>query len=159
MNASSPAPFVTTRWSVVLDAASESAPASREALETLCRAYWPPIYAFVRRRGYSPEDAQDLTQAFFAHFLERKLASVANPDRGRFRTFLLHCCEYFMAKHWRDSQRLKRGGGREFLPLDTVSAEEWYHRDLIDPLTPEHLYERRWALPLLAQTLSTLRAE
>jgi RNA polymerase sigma-70 factor (ECF subfamily) len=132
---------------------------SREALEELCRAYWRPIYAYVRRRGHAPPEAEDLTQAFFAHFLERKLLTVVDRQRGRFRTFVLHACEYFLAKQWRDASRLKRGGGQKILSLDVTAAEDSYRNDPADQMTPERLYERQWALSLLDLTLDRLRQE
>jgi RNA polymerase sigma-70 factor (ECF subfamily) len=143
----------------VLAAGGDDSAASHQALENLCRSYWRPIYAYVRQRGYAPPEAEDLTQAFFAHFLERKLWRVVDRQRGRFRTFLLHACEYFLAKEWRDASRLKRGGGREILSLDAGEAETWFQNEPSDQMTPERLYERRWALALLNQALERLRQE
>lgn len=140
-------------------AGQESTPSSRQALEHLCRVYWRPLYAYVCRRGHKPEEAEDLTQAFFEHLLERKLLGVVDRQRGRFRTFLLHCCEYFLAKHWRDQGRLKRGGGQQIFSLDAAPAEESRQNEPVDTLTPERLYERRWALTVLDQAHSRLRAE
>jgi len=157
--AQSPACFPSTHWSAILAAGDGSVPHSAEALEQLCRGYWRPIYAYVRRRGYSPTDAEDLTQAFFEHFLERKLLTVADRQKGRFRTFLLHACEYFLAKHWRDAHRLKRGGGQEIFSLDGAAGEDWYKREPADDMTPERLYEREWALALLDLVLEQLRHE
>jgi RNA polymerase sigma factor (sigma-70 family) len=151
--------FGTTHWSVVLAAGEGESASSREALEELCRAYWRPIYAYVRRRGHAPPEAEDLTQAFFAHFLERKLLTVVDRQRGRFRTFVLHACEYFLAKQWRDASRLKRGGGQKILSLDVTAAEDSYRNDPADQMTPERLYERQWALSLLDLTLDRLRQE
>ena len=105
-----PPVFVTTHWSVVLAAADQETPEAATALETLCRTYWYPLYVYVRRRGYSPEDAQDLTQQFFALFLEKKYFGRASPGRGKFRTFLLHSLANFLANEWKRSQRVKRGG-------------------------------------------------
>jgi len=116
--------FGPTHWSVVLAAGEDESPSSHEALEKLCRAYWRPIYTYVRRRGHAPTEAEDLTQAFFAHFLERKLLTVVDRQRGRFRTFVLHACEYFLAKQWRDASRIKRGGGQTILSLDVTAAED-----------------------------------
>ena len=107
--------FGTTHWSLVLAAADNESASSREALEKLCQAYWRPIYTYVRRRGYAASEAEDLTQAFFAHFLGRKLLTVVDRQRGRFRTFVLHACEYFLVKEWSDARRLKRGGGHQIL--------------------------------------------
>lgn len=153
------AQFNTTHWSVVATAGQETTPDSREALEHLCQAYWRPIYAYVRRRGTKPEDAEDLTQAFFEHFLKRKLFAVANRNRGRFRTFLLHCCEYFVAKQWRDQHRLKRGGTERIISLEAMQAEEWYVNEPTDRMTPERHYERSWALTVLEKAYSRLRSE
>src|SRR6185503_19316452 len=121
--------FATTHWSVVLAAGEDESASSREALEKLCRAYWRPIYTYVRRRGHAPPEAEDLTQAFFAHFLERKLLTVVDRQRGRFRTFVLHACEYFLAKQWRDASRIKRGGGQRILSLDIGAAEDGYQNE------------------------------
>jgi RNA polymerase sigma-70 factor (ECF subfamily) len=154
-----PAQFNTTHWSVVVAAGQEATPSSREALENLCRTYWRPIYGYIRRRGSRPEEAEDLAQAFFEHVLERKLFSVADRRRGRFRTFLLHCCEYFLAKQWRDQQRLKRGGGLQLLSLEASQLEDWYQLEPADPITPERLYERSWALAVLRQAHDRLRLE
>jgi RNA polymerase sigma factor (sigma-70 family) len=154
-----PRHFNTTHWSVIIAAGDQATLASRAALENLCRAYWRPIYAYVRQRGHRPEEAEDLTQAFFEHVLERKLFSVADRRRGRFRTFLLHCCEYFIAKQWRDQQRLKRGGGQQVFSLDAAPTEEWYQNQPLDLMTPERLYERRWALAVLARVHDRLRQE
>ncbi len=151
--------FNTTRWTIVVSAGQETTAASKDALEQLCRSYWRPIYAYVRRRGYRAEESEDLTQAFLEHFLERKLVSVVDRQHGRFRTFLLHCCEYFLAKHWRDQRRLKRGGGRPLLSLEGDSLEQWYRNELADPMTPERLYEKRWALSVLALVQERLRGE
>jgi RNA polymerase sigma factor (sigma-70 family) len=151
--------FPSTHWSVVLSAGDASVPNGTQALDKLCRAYWRPIYAYVRRRGYGPADAEDLTQAFFEHFLERKLLTVVDRQRGRFRTFLLHACEYFLAKEWRDARRLKRGGGQEVFSLDIATGEEWYQREPADERTPERLYEREWALTLLDLVMDQLRQE
>jgi len=151
--------FGTTHWSVVLAAGDDKSASSREALEKLCRAYWRPIYTYVRRRGHAPPEAEDLTQAFFAHFLERKLLTVVDRQRGRFRTFVLHACEYFLAKQWRDASRIKRGGGQEVFSLDVAAAEDCYHNGPADQMTPERLYERQWALALLDVALDQLKQE
>ena len=151
--------FGTTHWSVVLAAGEGESATSREALEKLCRGYWRPIYTYVRRRGNAPPEAEDLTQAFFAHFLERKLLTVVDRQRGRFRTFVLHACEYFLAKQWREASRLKRGGGQKILSLDVAAAEDGYRHEPADQMTPERLYERQWALALLDLTLDRLGQE
>jgi RNA polymerase sigma-70 factor (ECF subfamily) len=156
---SAPGCFGTTHWSVVLAAGDDESASSRDALEKLCLVYWRPIYTYVRRRGHAPQEAEDLTQSFFAHFLERKLLTVVDRQRGRFRTFVLHACEYFLAKQWRDASRIKRGGGQEVLSLDVAAAEDWYHNEPADQMTPERLYERQWALALLDLALNRLRQE
>jgi RNA polymerase sigma-70 factor (ECF subfamily) len=144
---------------VVVAAGDSSVPNSSQALEQLCRAYWRPIYAYVRRRGHAPADAEDLTQAFFEHFLQRKLLTVADRQKGRFRTFLLHACEYFLAKEWRDARRLKRGGGQEIFSLNAAAGEEWYQHEPADDMSPERIYEREWALALLDLVMNQLQQE
>ena len=151
--------FGTTHWSVVLAASQDDSASSREALEKLCRGYWRPIYTYVRRRGHAPHEAEDLTQGFFAHLLERKLLTVVDRQRGRFRTFVLHACEYFLAKQWRDASRLKRGGGQQVLSLDVAAAEDGFQHEPADQMTPERLYERQWALALLDLAMDRLRQE
>ena len=151
--------FATTRWNVVLLAADGASPDAEHALAQLCEAYWYPLYAFVRRGGVAPEDAQDLTQEFFARLLEKKWLAVADPKRGRFRSFLLAALKHFLANEWNRDHRLKRGGGREFIALDGVTAEERYAMEPPDLATPELLYDRRWALTLLERTRERLRRE
>lgn len=151
--------FATTHWSVVLAAGSERSGNAEKALAQLCESYWYPLYAYVRRQGYSPPDAQDLTQEFFARFLERKYFLAANRERGKFRTFLLVSLKHFLAHEWEKAQRQKRGGGQTFVSLDEVDPEERYARELATELTPERLYDRRWALTVLEQTLAALREE
>ncbi len=151
--------FTTTHWSVVLAAGDSASPNSREALEKLCRAYWYPLYVYVRRRGYGPEDAQDLTQQFFARFLEKGSFSLADPSRGRFRTFLLKSLEHFVADDWKRAHRAKRGGGTVGLHLDGVVAEACYAAELTETMTPERAYEERWALTLLEQVLGRMRED
>ena len=151
--------FTTTHWSVVLAAGQADGPEGREALEQLCRTYWYPLYVYVRRRGYGPEDAQDLTQQFFARFLERGSLNLADPARGRFRTFLLRCLQNSLTDDWKRAHRAKRGGGTVELPLDGVAAEARYAAELTDPMTPERAYEQRWALTLLDQVLERMRED
>ena len=153
-----PREFRTTRWGLVLAAGDTQAPGHRGALDQLCSAYWYPLYAFVRRSGHGPEDAGDLTQEFFARLLEKKWLTEADPARGRFRSFLLAALKHFLANEWNRSRCLKRGGGREFIALDASSAEERYALEPLDLATPELLYDRRWALTLLARTQTRLRA-
>ncbi|MBI2929644.1 MAG: sigma-70 family RNA polymerase sigma factor [Verrucomicrobia bacterium] len=151
--------FATTHWSVVVAAGQADSPQAAEALEKLCRAYWYPLYAFVRRRGYGPEDAQDLTQSFFARVLERKDIKHADPQRGRFRTFLLSALSNFLADEWDRAHRLKRGGGQATISFDAVSAEERYRLEPVDRLDAAKLFERRWATTLLERALTRLEQE
>ncbi|MEQ1854553.1 MAG: sigma-70 family RNA polymerase sigma factor [Chthoniobacteraceae bacterium] len=152
--------FATTRWSVVLRAGSGADETNaRDALAMLCRAYWYPLYAFVRRTGKSAHDAQDLTQEFFARLVEKEWLAGVVRERGRFRSWLLAAMKHFLAKEWRDSQREKRGGSTEFVPLDSVSAEERYAREPADSASAEQIYDRRWALDLLDRGLARLQME
>jgi len=151
--------FTTTHWSVVLAAAQQESPQAAEALETLCRTYWYPLYVYVRRRGYEHEDAQDLTQQFFALFLQKEYVRLADRQRGRFRTFLLHALEHFLVNEWKRAQRVKRGGGTPCLSLDADEAENRYALETVTTLTPERVYEMRWARTLLEQVLAALQQE
>lgn len=151
--------FATTRWSIVLAAGQSPEEASRAALETLCHAYWFPIYAYVRRRVAQPDDAQELTQAFFTALLERNALAAADPDRGRFRAFLLTSCKNFLASHWKHQHAQKRGGGRKLLALDFQQGEERFQLEPADRFTPERWFERQWALTLLDRVLGLLRDE
>jgi RNA polymerase sigma-70 factor (ECF subfamily) len=132
---------------------------AREALAGLCRTYWYPLYAYLRRRGHQPAEAQDQTQAFFAHLLEGKRLHAADPERGRFRSFLLKSLQNFLSTERRRERAEKRGGGRVVLPLNFSQGEERYLREPADTDTPERLFERRWALTLLETTLARLRDE
>jgi RNA polymerase sigma-70 factor (ECF subfamily) len=148
--------FSTTSWSLVL-AAVRPTSESQEALADLCQTYWKPIYAFIRRNGYAPDQAQDLTQAFFTEFLEKNYVRGANRDRGRFRSFLLSAVKHFLS-HQRDrAQALKRGGGQTHVSIDADAAEVWYAPAAVDNLTPETLFERRWALSVLERVVARLR--
>jgi RNA polymerase sigma-70 factor (ECF subfamily) len=150
--------FITTHWSGVLKAGRTGTPQASAALEELCQAYWQPLYAHVRRRGYPPEDAQDLTQEFFARLLGKQWLGMADARRGRFRSFLLAALNHFLANEWDRAHCAKRGGGQKCLCWDTAGAEELYLRD--NPgLSADALYERNWALGLLEQARSRLRAE
>lgn len=151
--------FVTTRWTLVLQAGEGSSPETTAALETLCRAYWYPLYAFVRASGKSHDDAVDLTQEFFAQLLEKKWLADADPARGRFRTFLLATMKHFLANEWRRSQRLKRGGGQALVELDALEAGERYALEPHDPVSPEALYERRWAFTVIHRAQQRLAEE
>ncbi|MEK7683857.1 MAG: sigma-70 family RNA polymerase sigma factor [Verrucomicrobiota bacterium] len=151
--------FNTTHWSVVLAARDTASPGAAAALAELCRTYWYPLYAFVRRKGHSPHDAQDLTQAFFARLLEKNYVAQADRERGRFRTYLLAALTHFLADEWDKARRLKRGGGREIISFDAASAEERYRLEPIDQLDAAKLYERRWVTTLFDQVLARLEEE
>ena len=150
--------FVTTQWSVVL-AAQGSSPASDEALEKLCRTYWWPLYGFVRRNGYKPEEAQDLTQGFFALLLERRDLDVVRREKGRLRSYLLVSLKNFLGKARRREMAIKRGEGRALVPLDELIERERMALEPSDALTADRIFERRWALTLLEQVLSRLELE
>lgn len=132
---------------------------ARAALDGLCQSYWYPLYAYVRRRGYSAEDAQDLTQEFFARLLGRNWLAHADRQKGRFRSFLLSALNHFLSDQWDKARAQKRGGGLPPLPLPLETAEGRYSHELADNSTPEQNYERRWALELLEQVLGRLKAE
>jgi RNA polymerase sigma-70 factor (ECF subfamily) len=151
--------FATTRWSLVAAAGESRSPESQEALATLCQVYWYPLYAYARRRLASIEDAQDLTQAFFAELLEKDYLQAADPQRGKFRSFLLTAFKHFLTKERDRANAQKRGGGRRPLPLDFQAGERRYHLEPIDQQTPEAIFQRRWALTLLEQALARLRLE
>jgi RNA polymerase sigma factor (sigma-70 family) len=151
--------FPTTCWSRILQAGDPAAPEARAALEGLCRDYWYPLYAFVRRKGHDPQTAQDLVQALFAELLERDDFRGLEPQRGRFRSFLMACCSHHMARHNDRERALKRGGGRTTIPIDTVMAESRFCGEPSHELTAERLFERRWALTLLGNVLAGLDAE
>ena len=149
--------FATTRWSIINAACHGPTLEADAALEVLCRAYWYPLYAYVRRSGHAPADAQDLTQAFFARLLEKSWLSNALPERGRFRGFLLMALKRFLAKEWRKENSLKRGGGLGYVPLDTTETESRY---AVEPsLGPEEMFERCWALTLLDRGFASLAVE
>ena len=151
--------FTTTHWSVVLAAGQRELPQAAEALERLCRTYWYPLYVYVRRQGKSPEDAQDLTQDFFCRLLEKNYLAKADRDRGRFRTFLLGSMNNFLVNEWRRAGRLKRGGGVEFLSIDTDAAEDRYAAEPAKDSNPDAAYEQRWAVTLIEQVLAALSQE
>jgi len=151
--------FTTTHWSVVLAARGSDSSDASEALEKLCRAYWHPLYAFVRRRGYERHAAQDLTQEFFARLLEKNYLGAADRAKGKFRTFLLTALEHFLANEWRDAHAQKRGGKLTFLSFDDPAADEQYLQVSSGDLSPERLYEKQWAMTLLEQALATLQSE
>ena len=151
--------FATTHWSLVLHAGQGDHTLARDALETLCRSYWPAIYAYIRRTTPSAESAQDLTQEFFARLLGKGLISIADPQKGRFRTFLLTLLKRFLADEHDRSQTLKRGGGEVLLSLDELAAEEQHPFEPSSGRSPEQEFDRRWALSALDNTLRHLRAE
>ena len=153
------AQFTTTHWSVVLAAGQQDSPQAAAALETLCRSYWYPLYAYVRRRGYEPEDAQDLTQDFFAQLLRKNYPARAERAKGSFRTFLLHTLNQFLLDQRERAATLKRGGGQVLISLDEESPEDRYRLEVPNDLTPEKLFERRWAQTILDRALARLRAE
>jgi RNA polymerase sigma-70 factor (ECF subfamily) len=153
------AEFPQTLWSIVLLAGQGESQKSHDALATLCRAYWFPLYAYLRRRGKSPHDAQDLTQGFLLHLVEKHTLSRAQPEKGKFRSFLLASLQYYLADE-RDKQRAqKRGGDAIFITLSAEHAEERYTAEPADELDPAKLFERRWALTLIEHALSRLEAE
>ena len=158
-HAASSGHFTTTHWSVVLAARQGEGGAGAAALETLCRAYWYPLYAFIRRRGYPPAEAQDLTQAFFARLLEKDYLHAVDRSKGKFRSFLLVALDHFLANEWRNARARKRGGGAILFSLNDTKAEEQYANLLGPDLSPEKLFERQWATTLLEQVLIKLRAE
>jgi len=150
--------FTTTHWSVVLEAQGES-PAAQEALEKLCRIYWRPIHAFLRRQGFPPEEAEDITQGFFAQLLERRSLSAVRKEKGRLRSFLLGALKYFVADERRRAMAIKRGKGQRLVPLEELRAENRVEMEPPDPVTAEMIYERRWALTVLEHVLSRLKDE
>lgn len=149
------AAFTTTHWSVVLEAQGES-PAAQEALEKLCRVYWRPIYSFVRRQGAGPEEAQDLTQGFFALLLERRDLRTVRKEKGRLRSYLLTAVKHFLSDERRRAMAIKRGKGERLIPLEQLRSEEQSGVEPSDPLTAERIYERRWASTLLDRVLGRL---
>ena len=150
------AQFYTTHWSVVQRAAEAESPGAMPALENLCRAYWYPVYAYVRRQGREAEEAKDLTQEFFHNFLRRGSVGLADPARGKFREFLLGSVKHFLVNEWHKARRLKRGGGQRLLSIDESLGEGRFACEPADPVTPETLFERRWAQTLLETVLETV---
>ena len=156
---SAPNRFATTRWTLVLKASRASTPASRQALAELCERYWPPLYSYARRQGHSVDQAQDLTQAFFTRFLEKRDVQAADPQRGRFRSFLLTSFKHFIANEHDRERAKKRGGGQLPIALEVETAEARYAAEPPDKLTPEALFERQWALGVLDRAMAMLRAD
>src|SRR5262245_54179657 len=151
--------FHTTHWSVVLAARAGEGIAAGQALARLCATYWPPLYAFIRRQGASPQDAEDLTQEFFRHFLEGSPLTNVKPASGKFRSFLLACLKNFLANQRERAHAQKRGGGCPVISLDSGDGETRYSLGPVDHLSPDALYERCWAMATLEGTLAELRAE
>jgi RNA polymerase sigma factor (sigma-70 family) len=151
--------FETTRWSLVLAASDRVTGQADEALEALCGAYWYPLYAFIRRRGHDPDRAADLTQGFFARLLEKEFLRSVDPSRGRFRSFLLAACKNFLANEHDRENAQKRGGGQHSVSIDVRDAEGRYLAEPAHHLTPDRLFERRWALTILDQSLDQIERE
>jgi DNA-directed RNA polymerase specialized sigma24 family protein len=151
--------FATTHWSVVLAAGQSASEPAQRALETLCRGYWYPIYVYVRRKGYGPDDAQDLTQAFFTQLIAKEHLRLADREKGKFRTFLLATLDHFLAREWSRAHRQKRGGQFTFISLDAQVPEERYQFEPTDNDTPERKFLRNWALAVLKQALIALEKE
>ena len=149
--------FATTRWAVVLNAGGAASAQQADALAQLCQTYWYPLYAFTRRQSASVEDAQDLTQEFFARLLERNYLDRADPNKGKFRWFLLGALKHFLSNQRERARSLKRGGRVVHIPLDEITAEKRYRLEPSTPLTPEKIYERAWAMTLLARVREQLR--
>jgi RNA polymerase sigma-70 factor (ECF subfamily) len=151
--------FHTTHWTVVLAARDKHGTAAQEALASLCSTYWYPLYAFIRRQGSNPHEAEDLTQEFFLRFLERHALGSVQPAAGKFRSFLLACLKNFLANERERAQAQRRGGGQPLVPLDSANAETRYSSEPADARTPEVLFERRWAFAVVERTMKDLRCE
>lgn len=151
--------FATTHWTVVLAAGQRHTPQADHALEELCRTYWFPLYAFVRRRGHAREDAEDLTQTFFARFLEKNYLAGLSAEQGRFRAFLLASLKHFLANEWDRSQAQKRGGGAAHLSLDWETADTKFQVAATGEPSPDKAFDREWALALLSQVIERLQKE
>jgi RNA polymerase sigma-70 factor (ECF subfamily) len=151
--------FSTTLWGVVLAARDPSLPGAAAAMEKLCQTYWYPLYLYVRRSGHGADDAQDLTQEFFARLIAKNYIASAEPQKGKFRSFLLIALKRFLMNEWNRANCQKRGGGQVILSLDQQDTESRYLAEPVDPMTPEKAYERRWALIVLEQAVERLRAE
>ncbi len=151
--------FATTRWSTVLHLGSTDTNRAAAALERLCQKYWYPVYAYLRRRGLGHPEAEDLTQGFFGHLLEKETLKKANQLKGRFRSFLLTSLNHFLNDQWDKRRAIKRGAQYHIISLDEAGAEELYSRESVETITPEKLFERRWALAVLDEVLARLRQE
>ena len=156
---SAPQWFATTHWSVVLAAKQGNSSEASAALEKLCRAYWPPLYAYIRRQGHGVAEAQDLTQEFFARLLERDYLARLDQQQGKFRSFLLAFVKHFLSEQREKAGAQKRGGGQTLLSLDAGEGEEGYVSEPVDELTPEQIFERRWVQTLLQRAFDRLTAE
>lgn len=154
-----PVEFRTTHWSVVLAATNPAAPDRREAMAHLCETYWYPLYAYVRHRGNSADNAEELTQEFFTRLIEKEFIRNTAPENGRFRAFLLACLKHFLANEWDRVRAEKRGGTKQILSIDFSDADERYGREPAHELTAERIFERRWALLVLEQALAQLAEE
>jgi RNA polymerase sigma factor (sigma-70 family) len=158
--ATPPSPvFVTTRWSVIADARDQQSSAVNEALATLCQTYWYPLYAYLRRRGYNPHNAEDLTQAFFERLIAKDYLHAVHREKGKFRSFLLTAINHFTADEWDRAQRQKRGGSSSAISIDAAQAEDRYRFEPVDLLDAERLYERRWAMTILNNAMFRLQSE
>jgi len=151
--------FLTTRWSVVLVSAQSQTPGSKEAFADLCRLYWYPLYGFIRHRGHSAEDAEDLVQGFFLHLVEHKSLSRVDRSKGKFRSFLLASLQKYLSDEADRARCLKRGGGAEFVHLDGEAAEDRYQLEPVDTLSPEKIFDARWAMALINEALNRLGRE
>jgi RNA polymerase sigma-70 factor (ECF subfamily) len=151
--------FRTTHWSVVLAAAHRGSPRAEEAVATLCQTYWYPLYAFIRRRGHGPEEAEDLTQEFFARLLDKNYLAGIQVEGGKFRSYLLTLVKHFLANERERERAQKRGGGRACVRLESESGERRYRAEPVETETPESLFERHWALTLLDQVMAKLQCE
>ena len=154
-----PGAFPPTRWTLVVTAGQEAHADAAAALEQLCQDYWYPLYGYVRRRGYQPSDAEDLTQGFFHRLLQRRDFAVADAERGRFRSYLLKALKNFLADEWDKTQAKKRGGGRMIVSFDQMEAEERYQAEPREEATPEKCFEQSWAQTILTQILEKLSGE
>jgi RNA polymerase sigma factor (sigma-70 family) len=152
--------FAATRWTMVLAAAGgQPSPRAAEAMAELCRDYWYPLYAYIRRRGHETHEAEDLTQEFFLRLLAKKSLAGVSPEKGKFRAFLLAALKHFLANEWDRAQTQKRGGGNSVFSLNAPAADTRYRLEPVDELTPERLFERQWALTVLDRVLARLQAE
>jgi RNA polymerase sigma-70 factor (ECF subfamily) len=151
--------FETTRWSTVIQAAGSESTEARAALDLLCRIYWKPLYVYLRQRGYTNHDAEDLTQDFLAYLLSHHALSTVNPRKGKFRGFLLASLKNFLANQWDRARAQKRGGGRVWVPLDDPEVERLYSLERADQMSPDKMFERHWALTVLRHVRAKLRVE